>query len=61
MYFSVCLFAYLAIMCTADTIYFMQEDNKEGVQEEYLELTQEVDFELYQNRTQKNRYPAERR
>ena len=38
-YFSVCLFAYLAIVFTADTIYFMQEDNKEGVQEEYLELS----------------------
>ena len=53
MYFSVCLFTYLAIVCTAVTVYFTlftQEDNKEGVQEEYLELTQEVDLELYQKR-----------
>ena len=49
-YFSVCLFTYLAIVLTAVTVYFMlftQEDNKEGVQEEYLELTQEVDLELH--------------
>ena len=57
----VCLFTLLASVCPAVTIYFtiyIQEKNKEGVQEEYLELTQEVKIKPYQSRTQKNRYTA---
>ena len=36
----------------------IKEDNKEGVQEEYLELTFGVELKIYHSRTQKNRHIA---
>ena len=48
---TVCLFVYvLGLRHT------LNDDNKEGVQEEYLELKIGVELEIYQSRTQKNHH-----
>ena len=53
----VCLFTYWAGVCTALPD-ILKEDNKEGVQEEYLELTYRVELKIYHRRTQKNHHIA---